>query len=123
MKDRGARDVASWHVFDRESNSETDAQVAKLPILLHVHEVHGVIRVRASAGFCSIMIPDRSSVRIEDIIVIEDGGGKDLNSHPPDLVVPGYVTRIRQRRPQLREQVAQAPVDANRRPVDVPAFR
>jgi Xaa-Pro aminopeptidase len=34
----------------------------------------------------SIMIPDRFSVRIEDIIVIEEGGGRNLNSYPPDLV-------------------------------------
>ena len=35
----------------------------------------------------SIMIPDRFSVRIEDIIVVEDGGGRMLNTYPSTLVV------------------------------------
>jgi Xaa-Pro aminopeptidase len=34
----------------------------------------------------SIMIPDRFSVRIEDIIVVEDGGGRMLNTYPSTLV-------------------------------------
>jgi Xaa-Pro dipeptidase len=34
----------------------------------------------------SIMIPNRFSVRIEDIIVVEEGGGRTLNSYPTDLV-------------------------------------
>jgi Xaa-Pro aminopeptidase len=34
----------------------------------------------------SIMIPGRFSVRIEDIIVVEDGGGRILNSYPKELV-------------------------------------
>ena len=35
----------------------------------------------------SIMIPGRFSVRIEDIIVVEDGGGRMLNTYPSTLVV------------------------------------
>jgi Xaa-Pro aminopeptidase len=34
----------------------------------------------------SIMIPGRFSVRIEDIIVVEDGGGRMLNTYPSTLV-------------------------------------
>jgi Xaa-Pro aminopeptidase len=34
----------------------------------------------------SIMIPGRFSVRIEDIIVVEDGGGRKLNTYPSTLV-------------------------------------
>jgi len=34
----------------------------------------------------SIIIPGRFSVRIEDIIVIEEGGGRKLNSYPAALV-------------------------------------
>jgi Xaa-Pro aminopeptidase len=34
----------------------------------------------------SIMIPGRFSVRIEDIIVVEDGGGRVLNTYPSTLV-------------------------------------
>ena len=34
----------------------------------------------------SIIIPDRFSVRIEDIIVCEEGGGRNLNSYPAALV-------------------------------------
>jgi Xaa-Pro aminopeptidase len=37
----------------------------------------------------SIMIPDRWSLRIEDIIVCEAGSGRTLNSYPRDLVVNG----------------------------------
>ena len=35
----------------------------------------------------SIIIPGRFSIRIEDIIVVEEGGGRKLNSHPTALVV------------------------------------
>jgi Xaa-Pro aminopeptidase len=35
----------------------------------------------------SIIVPGRFSVRIEDIIVIEEGGGRRLNSYPAALVV------------------------------------
>ena len=34
----------------------------------------------------SILIPGRYSLRIEDILVCEEGGGRKLNSYPPDLV-------------------------------------
>jgi len=34
----------------------------------------------------SIIIPDRFSVRIEDILVCEEGGGRKLNSYPAALV-------------------------------------
>jgi Xaa-Pro aminopeptidase len=34
----------------------------------------------------SIIIPNRFSVRIEDIVVCEETGGRKLNSYPPDLV-------------------------------------
>ena len=34
----------------------------------------------------SIIIPGRYSVRIEDIVVCEESGGRKLGSHPPDLV-------------------------------------
>jgi Xaa-Pro aminopeptidase len=37
----------------------------------------------------SIMIPGRFSVRIEDIIVVEDGGGRILNTYPSTLVASG----------------------------------
>jgi Xaa-Pro aminopeptidase len=35
----------------------------------------------------SIIIPGRYSLRIENIIVIEEGGGRSLNSYPAALVV------------------------------------
>ena len=35
----------------------------------------------------SILIPGRYGVRIEDIIVVEEGGGRSLNSYPTALVV------------------------------------
>ena len=35
----------------------------------------------------SILIPGRYGVRIEDIIVVEEGGGRSLNSYPAALVV------------------------------------
>jgi Xaa-Pro aminopeptidase len=34
----------------------------------------------------SIIIPGRFSVRIEDVVVCEEGGGRKLNAHSPDLV-------------------------------------
>jgi Xaa-Pro aminopeptidase len=34
----------------------------------------------------SIIIPGRYSVRIEDIVVCEESGGRKLGSHPPELV-------------------------------------
>jgi Xaa-Pro aminopeptidase len=34
----------------------------------------------------SILRPGRPAVRIEDVIVCEDGGARKLNRHPPDLV-------------------------------------
>ena len=34
----------------------------------------------------SIIIPGRYSVRIEDIVVCEESGGRKLGSYPPDLV-------------------------------------
>jgi Xaa-Pro aminopeptidase len=34
----------------------------------------------------SIIIPGRYSVRIEDIVVCEEAGGRKLGSYPPDLV-------------------------------------
>jgi Xaa-Pro aminopeptidase len=34
----------------------------------------------------SIIIPGRFGVRIEDVVVCEEAGGRKLNSHPPDLV-------------------------------------
>ena len=37
----------------------------------------------------SIIVPGRFSVRIEDIIVVEEGGGKKLNSYPAALVANG----------------------------------
>jgi Xaa-Pro aminopeptidase len=37
----------------------------------------------------SIMIPGRFSVRIEDVIVCEEGGGRTLNSYGTDLVSSG----------------------------------
>jgi len=37
----------------------------------------------------SIMIPGRFSVRIEDIIVVEEGGGRILNTYPNELVASG----------------------------------
>jgi Xaa-Pro aminopeptidase len=39
----------------------------------------------------SIMIPGRFSVRIEDVIVCEQGGGRTLNSYPVDLVTSASV--------------------------------
>jgi Xaa-Pro aminopeptidase len=35
----------------------------------------------------SIIIPGRYSLRIENIIVVEEGGGRSLNSYPAALVV------------------------------------
>jgi Xaa-Pro aminopeptidase len=35
----------------------------------------------------SIIIPGRYSVRIEDIVVCEESGGRKLGSYPPDLVI------------------------------------
>jgi Xaa-Pro aminopeptidase len=35
----------------------------------------------------SIIVPDRYSLRIENIIVVEEGGGRSLNSYPAALVV------------------------------------
>jgi Xaa-Pro aminopeptidase len=35
----------------------------------------------------SIIVPHRWSLRIENIVVVEDGGGRSLNSHPDDLIV------------------------------------
>jgi Xaa-Pro aminopeptidase len=35
----------------------------------------------------SIIIPGRYSVRIEDIVVCEEAGGRKLGSYPPDLVL------------------------------------
>ena len=37
----------------------------------------------------SIIVPDRFSVRIEDMIVVEEGGGRMLNSYPAALVANG----------------------------------
>jgi len=37
----------------------------------------------------SIIIPGRFSVRIEDIVVCEEGGGRILNSYPAALVANG----------------------------------
>ena len=37
----------------------------------------------------SIIIPGRFAVRIEDIVVCEDGGGRKLNAYPPALVASG----------------------------------
>ena len=37
----------------------------------------------------SIIIPGRFSVRIEDIVVCEEGGGRKLNSYPAALVANG----------------------------------
>jgi Xaa-Pro aminopeptidase len=34
----------------------------------------------------SIIIPDRFSLRIEDIVVCDDGGGRKLNAYPTALV-------------------------------------
>jgi Xaa-Pro aminopeptidase len=34
----------------------------------------------------SLIVPGRFSVRIEDIIVVEEGGGRVLNSYPSALV-------------------------------------
>jgi Xaa-Pro aminopeptidase len=38
----------------------------------------------------SLMIPGRYSLRIEDILVCEEGGGRNLNSYPAALVANGY---------------------------------
>ena len=35
----------------------------------------------------SIIVPGRYSLRIENIIVVEEGGGRSLNSYPAALVV------------------------------------
>jgi Xaa-Pro aminopeptidase len=37
----------------------------------------------------SIIIPGRYSLRIEDVIVVEEGGGRKLGSHPAALVTTG----------------------------------
>jgi Xaa-Pro aminopeptidase len=34
----------------------------------------------------SLLIPGRYSLRIEDILVCEEDGGRKLNSYPPGLV-------------------------------------
>ena len=49
-------------------------------------------RRRSSAGMTftdepSIIIPGRYSLRIENMIVVEEGGGRSLNSYPAALVV------------------------------------
>jgi Xaa-Pro aminopeptidase len=35
----------------------------------------------------SIIVPGRFSIRIEDVVVCEEAGGRKLNSYPPDLLV------------------------------------
>ena len=35
----------------------------------------------------SIIIPGRYSLRIENIIVVEEGGGRSLNSYPAALMI------------------------------------
>jgi Xaa-Pro aminopeptidase len=35
----------------------------------------------------SIIVPDRYSLRIENIIVVEEGGGRSLNSYPTALTI------------------------------------
>src|SRR5262249_789734 len=37
----------------------------------------------------SIIIPDRFAVRIEDVVVCEEGGGRSLNTYPTALVASG----------------------------------
>ena len=37
----------------------------------------------------SIIIPDRFSLRIEDIVVCDEGGGRKLNAYPAALVANG----------------------------------
>jgi Xaa-Pro aminopeptidase len=37
----------------------------------------------------SLIVPGRWSLRIENIIVVEDGGGRSLNSYPDELIVNG----------------------------------
>jgi Xaa-Pro aminopeptidase len=37
----------------------------------------------------SLIVPGRFGVRIEDIIVVEEGGGRKLNSYPAALVANG----------------------------------
>ena len=37
----------------------------------------------------SLIVPNRWSLRIENIIVVEDGGGRSLNAFPNDLIVNG----------------------------------
>ena len=37
----------------------------------------------------SIIIPGRYSLRIEDIVVCEEGGGRKLNAYPAALVANG----------------------------------
>jgi Xaa-Pro aminopeptidase len=34
----------------------------------------------------SIIVPGRFGLRIEDVVVCEEAGGRKLNSYPPDLV-------------------------------------
>jgi Xaa-Pro aminopeptidase len=34
----------------------------------------------------SIIVPDRFAVRIEDVVVCEEAGGRKLGSYPSDLV-------------------------------------
>jgi Xaa-Pro aminopeptidase len=35
----------------------------------------------------SIIVPDRYSLRIENVIVVEEGGGRSLNSYPAALTI------------------------------------
>ena len=37
----------------------------------------------------SIIVPGRHSLRVEDILVCEEGGGRTLNSYPTALVANG----------------------------------
>ena len=48
----------------------------------------------------SIMIPGRFSVRIEDVIVCEPGGGRTLNRYPTDLVCNGATAQESYAQPQ-----------------------
>jgi Xaa-Pro aminopeptidase len=37
----------------------------------------------------SILWPGKVGLRIEDVVVCEEGGGRKLNEYPPDLVATG----------------------------------
>ena len=37
----------------------------------------------------SLIVPGRHGLRIEDILVCEEGGGRNLNSYPAALVANG----------------------------------